>query len=137
MSRALIDTSAFNRFSNDLVGIELEDDLEAGDIAVCAPVIYEVCFSARGPAHFDQLRRVLDAFPLVRTHQAVFDRALEVQHRLAERGQHRAVPMADLLIAAAAEAADIPVVHYDADFDLIASVTGQPTHWVVARGLID
>ena len=56
---------------------------------------------------------------------------------LADRGQHRAVSLADLLIAAAAEAAGVPVVHYDADFDLIASVTGQDTAWVVPRGLID
>jgi hypothetical protein len=137
MSKALIDTSAFNRFANDLVGIELEDAIEAGEIAVCAPVIYEVCFSARSSEHLTQLRAVLDALPQVRTHQATFDRALEVQAALAQRGQHRAVSLPDLLIAAAAEAAEIPVVHYDADFDLIAAVTGQTTAWVVPRGMID
>lgn len=136
MSKVLVDTSVVNRFSNDLVGIELEDAFEAGEIALCAPVVYEVCFSARTRRHHDQLRAVLDAFPQVRTHQAVFDRALDVQAQLCERGQHRGISLADLLIAAAAEAADIPVVHYDADFDLIAAVTGQPMQWVVPRGLI-
>jgi hypothetical protein len=29
------------------------------------------------------------------------------------------------------------VLHYDADFDLIAAVTGQPTEWVVPAGLAD
>ena len=137
MSRVLVDTSVVNRFSNDLVGIELEDAIEAGDVAVCAPVIYEVCFSAQNREQFARLRRQFDAFPQVRTHQAVFDRALEVQQALCELGQHRAASMADLLVAASAEAAEIPVVHYDADFDLIASVTGQPTTWVVPRGMID
>jgi len=137
VSKVLIDTSAFNRLANDLVGIELEDDLEAGDVAVCAAVAFEVCFSARDRSHLAKLRDVLGALPQVRTNQAVFDRALEVQGALVERGQHRAVSLADLLIAAAAETAGIPVVHYDADFDLIASVTGQPTRWVVPRGLID
>jgi hypothetical protein len=28
------------------------------------------------------------------------------------------------------------VLHYDADYDLIASVTGQATEWVVARGKV-
>lgn len=40
----------------------------------------------------------------------------------------------DLLVAAAAEALDIGVLHYDADFDLIASVTGQRCTWVVPAG---
>jgi hypothetical protein len=47
-----------------------------------------------------------------------------VQRLLAQRSQRgRKIP--DLLIAAAAEALAVAVLHYDADFDLIASVTGQ------------
>ena len=40
-------------------------------------------------------------------------------------------------VVAVAEAASLTVLHYDADFDVIASVTGQPTEWVVERGSID
>ncbi len=47
----------------------------------------------------------------------------------------RKVP--DLLIAAVAELATLTVVHYDADFELIASITGQPTMWIVERGAAD
>jgi predicted nucleic acid-binding protein len=43
----------------------------------------------------------------------------------------------DLIIAAAAELAGLTVLHYDHDFELIASVTGQPHEWVVPRGSID
>lgn len=46
-------------------------------------------------------------------------------------GQHRGAGLPDLLIAALAERAGLPVVHYDADFDQIAAVTGQPMQWVV------
>ena len=133
----LLDTSAFNRLGNDLVALELEDAVDDGELAICSPVAYEVCFSARNGRHLRQLRRVLATFASVRIHQAVFDRALEVQAELCDGGRHRGVSMADLQIAAAAEAAGVPVVHYDADFDLIASVTGQPTEWVVPRGLVD
>ena len=47
--------------------------------------------------------------------------------QLAEQGplHHRRVRLADLLIAAAAERAELPVLHYDRHFELIASVTGQ------------
>lgn len=41
---------------------------------------------------------------------------------------------ADLLVAAAAESLDLDVLHYDSDFDLIASVTGQRCTWVVPPG---
>ena len=47
---------------------------------------------------------------------------------------HRRVSHPDLLIAAAAESADMTVLHYDADFETIAAVTGQPTHWVAPLG---
>ena len=42
----------------------------------------------------------------------------------------------DLVIAAAAESADLVVLHYDHDFDLIADVTGQPTEWILEAGTV-
>jgi hypothetical protein len=57
---------------------------------------------------------------------AVEDRAVEVQLQLAERGQHRAPSIPDLLIAATAELAELTVLHVDKAFDLIADLTGQP-----------
>lgn len=54
------------------------------------------------------------------------NRALEVQGLLAERGQHRAPSIPDLLIAAIAETAGLTVLHVDKDFELIAEVTRQP-----------
>ena len=64
------------------------------------------------------------------------ERALEVQAMLAERSQHRAVPLPDLLIAACAERAGLTVLHYDADFERIAKLTGQRAQWVVPRGSV-
>jgi predicted nucleic acid-binding protein len=43
----------------------------------------------------------------------------------------------DLLIAAAAEANGLTVLHYDADFDRISAVTGQRCEWVVPSGSVD
>jgi predicted nucleic acid-binding protein len=59
-----------------------------------------------------------------------------VQRLLAAKHQRgRKVP--DLLIAAAAEASDLAVLHYDADYDRIAQVTGQRVEWVVPAGVVD
>jgi len=57
---------------------------------------------------------------------AVEDRCVEVQVLLADRGQHRAPSIPDLIVAATAELAGLIVLHFDKDFDLIATVTGQP-----------
>jgi predicted nucleic acid-binding protein len=63
-------------------------------------------------------------------------RALQVQRLLAQRSQcGRKIP--DLLVAAAAEELDVAVLHYDADFDLITSVTGQRCQWVVPAGTVE
>ena len=63
-------------------------------------------------------------------------RARQVQRMLAGRRQRgRKVP--DLLVAATAEDAGLIVLHYDADFDRIASVTGQKCEWVATPGSID
>jgi predicted nucleic acid-binding protein len=54
----------------------------------------------------------------------------QVQRLLAAKHQRgRKVP--NPLVAAAADARDLSVLHYDADFDRIAAVTGQACEWVV------
>jgi len=53
------------------------------------------------------------------------ERALEVQGILASQGRHRAPSVADLLLAAIAEQADLTVLERDKDFRIIADVTGQ------------
>lgn len=45
---------------------------------------------------------------------------------VADRGQHRAPSVPDLIIAATAELAGLTVLHLDKDFELIAEITGQP-----------
>ena len=46
----------------------------------------------------------------------------------------RSVGIPDLLVAAVAELHRVTVLHYDADFQHVASITGQPVDWVVPRG---
>ncbi len=63
-------------------------------------------------------------------------RARQTQRMLAGQGlQGRKIP--DLLIAAAAEQEQLTLLHYDADFDLIAAATGQKCEWIVPRGSVD
>ena len=71
-----------------------------------------------------------------RTLVYLVDTADRTQLLLARAGL-KGRPLPDLVIAAQAELAGLTVLHYDADFDLIASVTGQPTLWISRPGSID
>ncbi|WBB54651.1 PIN domain-containing protein [Verrucosispora sp. WMMD573] len=68
----------------------------------------------------------LSLMPIEHLTPAIEDRALDVQMLLADRGQHRAPSIPDLLIAATAEKTALTVLAVDKDFDLIATLTGQP-----------
>lgn len=96
----------------------------------------EILYSAEGPADYSDTAEALRGLPRAPLDEACIQRALEVQAMLAERSQHRGVSLPDLLIAACAEQGGLTVLHYDSDYELIASVTGQPTQWVVPRGSV-
>lgn len=107
-----------------------------GRIATCALVDLELLVTARSAADHEELwfeRQLLPRAPLT---EECASRAIEVQGELARAARHRQIPITDLLIAAAAEAAGLTVMHYDRDFDAIAQVTGQPTEWVVPPGTV-
>lgn len=109
--------------------------MEHGLLARCGVTDLEFGVSARSLADHQAVatfRR--DALEYLFTPDTAWDRALKVQETLAERGLHRSVKVPDLIIAAVAEHHGVSVLHYDHDFDRIASVTGQSVEWVVAAG---
>ena len=130
------DTSALARFGIPTVAVRLKPLLESGLVARCTPTDLEAGYSSPSPAAHRTMRRLRSAWPLVAMDQPVLDRAVEVQDALAEHSQQRGAKIADLLIAATAEAAGLVVLHYDHDFELIANVTDQPTEWIVAAGSV-
>jgi len=131
----LVDTSVLTRLRRPEVRGAIEPGLEAGELARAAISDLEIGYSARSAAEWDHLMEALEAFELVETTADHLHRARQVQRLLAARRQRgRKVP--DLLIAAAAEARGLVVLHYDADFDRIAAVTRQTCQWVVPAGSI-
>ena len=133
----LVDTSALARLSAPEVGEILRPRIDAGRVAVTAVTWLEVGYTARSRADHDETHRhVLERLQLVYGSPRSERRAIEVQQELMGVGPHRAVKLPDLLIAAVAEAEGLTVSHYDADFDRINSVTGQPVEWVVPAGTV-
>jgi predicted nucleic acid-binding protein len=133
----LIDKSALARLAQRAVNDVAWERIVAGAVGVSILTELEMGFSARSAADYRETRDklVYRLLPIALPFRAE-RRAQEVQASLVDRGQHRAVSIPDLLIAATAEIEGLTVLHYDADFDLIAEATGQPMEWVVPQGSI-
>lgn len=132
---ALVDTSVLKRLGRAEVREVVAPLAATGRLGRPGICDLEVGYSTRSSEEWDRLVEALDAFDAVETTAAQVRRALQVQRLLTIRSQRgRKIP--DLLIAAAAEALGVAVLHYDADFDLIASVTGQRCTWVVPAGSV-
>lgn len=133
----LADTSVLHRVGRSPEIASIVSRLRSeGRLWTCDIVTLELGYSARHQREWLAIRAVQSRLRQAPDSHLHTRRAIDVQGRLAEIGHHR-VAIPDLLIAAAAEAADVPVLHYDGDYDLIASVTGQDVAWVVERGTID
>lgn len=128
MTSWLIDKSALVRLGASPDAATWANRIERGLVRITTTTRLEVGFSARSGV---DLRRAVSRPPMSTMlveylTPAVEDRAVEVQALLADRGEHRAPAVPDLLVAAAAERAGLTVLHLDKDYDLIAAVTGQP-----------
>jgi hypothetical protein len=135
---SLADTSAIARIRQPAIAAELRRLGRLGLLATCVTIDLEVLYSARDPDEYlivGDLRRA--GFVDLPLHPDIGRRARDVQAMMARRGMHRAAGAFDLLTAAIAEHHGATVVHYDRDFDHIASVTGQETRWVVPPGSAD
>ena len=131
------DTSAWTTSARDPeVRQRFDESVAAGEIATCDAVVFELLHGTRNGTEFTETRTMLEYLPQCPIGQREWRRALGVYEILAHQGglHHRRVKRADLLIAAAAESVGMPVLHYDADFDVIAAITGQPTRWIAPRG---
>ncbi len=128
MSAWLIDKSALVRLTASPDAAEWAGRIERGLVRIATVTRLEVGYSARsGPELRAGLRQPpMSSMPTEYLTPAIEDRAVEILALLADRGQHRAPSIPDLIIAATAELAGLTVLHLDKDFEVIADVTGQP-----------
>jgi hypothetical protein len=124
----LIDKSALVRLAESPDAAEWAARIERGLVRITTVTRLETGYSARsGPQMRAGFQRPpLSSMPVEYLTPAIEDRAVELLTLLADRGQHRAPSIPDLIIAATAELAGLTVLHLDKDFDLIAGITGQP-----------
>jgi predicted nucleic acid-binding protein len=109
-----------------------------GELATCDMVRLELLYSARDPVEFAEIRDELAVLPDCPIGKQQWERALSVYEQLSARGglHQRSVKHPNLLIAVAAEAAAVAVLHYDEDYERIAEITGQPTRRLAPAGTL-
>jgi predicted nucleic acid-binding protein len=108
--------------------------LTEGRLAACQMTALEYLNNAPDPNGYEAIWGAIHAQRWLDVTAEAMDRALEVHRRLAQTNQHRHFRLPDLIIAATAESNRATVLHYDADYDRIAQVTGQPVEWVATKG---
>jgi len=132
----LLDTSVLTRLGQPSIRETVEPRAVRAELARAGISDLEIGYSARSAAEWDRLAEALEAFELVETAAEHLRRARQVQRQLASKHQRgRKIP--GLLVAAAAEAGKLTVLHYDVDFDQIAAVADQPCSWIVPAGSVD
>lgn len=129
----LVDTSVLTRLRFPQIGGTL---LGLGQLFYSPVSGLELRYSASNESDYRKLTTILEGFDRLAIQDEAFDIADRTQRRLAKAGL-KGRPVPNLIIAAQAELADLTMLHYDADFDLISTVTGQPTLWITPQGSID
>ncbi|TQJ20725.1 hypothetical protein FBZ33_0928 [Micromonospora sp. A202] len=108
--------------------------LGEGRLAACHMTSLEYLNNAPHPKGYEILWQALRSGRWMDVSTAAMDRAMAVHRLLAADSQHRNFRLPDLIIAATAEEHGATVLHYDADYDRISAVTGQPSEWVAPKG---
>jgi predicted nucleic acid-binding protein len=137
VARYLADKSVWARLTEPDVRAAVALRVDRGLVGTCPIIDLEILYSARTGSEHDHFRAQRAAFAYFPMTDEIAQRAVEVQGLFAQRGQHRSVSIPDLLIAATAERYGLTVLHYDGNYDRIATLTGQTAEWVVPPGTAD
>jgi len=111
-------------------------EVRAGRVLVCELVRLELIRLTPNHERAGDLARRLAAFDSVPMPESLWSRARDVQLAMSAAADHRRVPPPDLLLAAAAELARVPILHYDRDYERVAAVTHQEHAWFVQDGTL-
>jgi hypothetical protein len=152
LSPAVLDHSAFTRvllaharpksgrrLDGEILA-QFNEGLRTGRLHAASPFRIEALFSARTAAEFETMSTHLDSFTAAAADAGSWLIAERTQHELAENPavSHR-ISMPDLLLASIASRHGLGVLHYDADYDLLAEHTSLEFEsvWIALPGSVD
>lgn len=132
----IADTPAWMRASDSRIAAEWQAAVAADQIWTPPAVVFELLHTAQNGHEFDVLADRLAALREISLTRSIVAAARSALHRMAHDspGLHR-IPMADVLVAAAAESRGIAVLHFDGHFDRLARFLHFESRWIVSRGV--
>jgi predicted nucleic acid-binding protein len=128
----LLDKSAWMQaqYSTDAAR-RLATLVRRGELGLCTMTAMEILYSTRNS---DEYNRDYSRLTSIRWFElSAPRRAVELQHGLAQRGWHR-TSIPDVVVAATAAEHDLTVLHYDGDYERLATVAGTHQEWILPRG---
>jgi predicted nucleic acid-binding protein len=141
VSRYLVDNSVLQRLPRSSVVQEAVTSLldAEHELCCCALSLDEFAFSARSPAeHAEATRRLRTSFLYLPLSPDIDQIIIDIRAALWNAGSGRAAGVIDVALAATSVQAGATVLHYDSDFDHIATAYPQlSAQWVVPRGSVD
>ncbi len=125
----LIDTSAwieYFRATGSAAAVEVRRLLstESERVVICEPVAMEILAGATDDDRYAKLERLVNGLPSLGIDNAVDFRGAATIYRAARRAGQTIRSINDCLIAAVSIRNGASIVHRDADFDVIAALTG-------------
>lgn len=131
----LVDNSVWQRIAQPVVFEAMSALSRSGALAATTPQMLEYGHSARNPRDFDILMQKLESFVLLIPDVNCHKQAMAVQHALWHNARVRGAGAFDIQIAAIAIRHGVTVVHYEKNFQTIASVVPEfSQHWIAPRG---
>lgn len=136
----VVDNSAFQRGGHPAIRGEWIRAVEGGSLYRSPILEFEVLYSARNAREYEELREELAALRPLELTAEIVEAALRAQEELAQRAPaFQRLPHQDYLVAAAAAANGLGVLHYDRDFDRIAEHSSLvfESAWLAPAGTLD
>ena len=96
--------------------------MQTDEIAICHVIRMEVLSGARDETHLLSLRRLLARATLIPTVATDYDGAAALHRRCRRQGETVLKP-ADCRLGTVAIRNDLPILHYDADFEVLSRNT--------------
>lgn len=131
----VVDTSAWSRAGHPAVQEQWREALFWRRFRLSPAARLEILTRARDGAEFDDLAELMSVIPTAPFNTSVAHAAEAAMRTLSRQsaGAHR-IPIADYLVAAAAEAIGGAVLHYDHDYDRLAEVMEFESIWLAPPG---
>ncbi len=129
----LVDTSAWMQARREPRARELLlSAIQRGDVCWCWPVRYELMVDARGPEGIAAVERSLEGLREIPVDRSVQRAVLATMRDLAATGSHGAhrLPLTDLTVTVAAQAAAVGVLHFDQHLERLGDHLGVQSPWI-------